>query len=402
MTDNGTNFVKAFKEYGIKIHDEEYLEQKQEEEDNDIVNEDEENFTPIHLESEDCGDITLSFHLRCCSHTLNLVCTTDVKNAFHRIHTGAMGKCSAIWNVSGRPKSAEIIESLLKCQLTLPCVTRWNSLYDSISLLLKHKESLHNLTKHLGLPPFRETEIEYLQEYVTVMSPIAIALDRLQGDKDCLYGVLLPTLLAVDKKLKRLSTESLLYCCATVNALSKGFSDRFRKFLNLEACHETNVAILASVSNPRFKLKWLTINSKFNTTLTKKRVQEMLTNSIKALKRSTLPNMIDDTVDIASGSSADDFFDYELSVSDVTLNNEDSTEMEVLQYFGETQSSLDSLRKFPGVLQVFLKYNTPLPSSAPVERLFSLAGHIHAPKRSRLSDEMFNHLVFLKGNSLQI
>jgi hypothetical protein len=68
------------------------------------------------------------------------------------------------------------------------------------------------------------------------------------------------------------------------------------------------------------------------------------------------------------------------------------------KFFAESKTSLESLRQFPGVLQVFLKYNTPLPSSAPVKRLFSLAGHIHAPKRSKLSDAMFSNLVFLKGN----
>ena len=44
------------------------------------------------------------------------------------------------------------------------------------------------------------------------------------------------------------------------------------------------------------------------------------------------------------------------------------------------------------------QYNTTLPSSAAVERLFSLGKDILKPKRCGLSDEHFEKLAFLKGN----
>jgi hypothetical protein len=48
--------------------------------------------------------------------------------------------------------------------------------------------------------------------------------------------------------------------------------------------------------------------------------------------------------------------------------------------------------------EVFVKYNTPLPSSAAVERLFSEGSDILRPKRSCLTADNFEKLVFLKGN----
>ena len=74
-------------------------------------------------------------------------------------------------------------------------------------------------------------------------------------------------------------------------------------------------------------------------------------------------------------------------------------EMKLLRYIGDNRISISSLEDYPRIRRVFMKYNTPLPSSAPVERLFSFAGHVFAPKRGNLSDKMFEELIFLKGNS---
>ncbi|KAG0722182.1 hypothetical protein GWK47_044992 [Chionoecetes opilio] len=49
-------------------------------------------------------------------------------------------------------------------------------------------------------------------------------------------------------------------------------------------------------------------------------------------------------------------------------------------------------------VDLFIKYNTPLPSSAAVERLFSTAGDVLRAKRSSLEEVNFEELVFLKGN----
>ena len=50
------------------------------------------------------------------------------------------------------------------------------------------------------------------------------------------------------------------------------------------------------------------------------------------------------------------------------------------------------------VVVIFLKYNTPLPSSASVERIFSFGSDILRRKRSSLTSHTFEQLVFMKGN----
>jgi len=49
-------------------------------------------------------------------------------------------------------------------------------------------------------------------------------------------------------------------------------------------------------------------------------------------------------------------------------------------------------------LDLFNKYNTPLPSSAAVEKLFSFGSDILRAKRSSMTADNFEKLAFLKGN----
>ncbi|KAG0714609.1 hypothetical protein GWK47_013775 [Chionoecetes opilio] len=49
-------------------------------------------------------------------------------------------------------------------------------------------------------------------------------------------------------------------------------------------------------------------------------------------------------------------------------------------------------------VDLFIRYNTPVPSSAAVELLFSMGSDVMRPKRSSLMAKNFEKLVFLKGN----
>ncbi|KAL1492271.1 hypothetical protein ABEB36_012746 [Hypothenemus hampei] len=72
-------------------------------------------------------------------------------------------------------------------------------------------------------------------------------------------------------------------------------------------------------------------------------------------------------------------------------------------FYIDSDSDTDEMPTHPKsktqeIEEVFLKYNTPLPSSAPVERMFSYATITNCPKANRLFDEMFQKRVILKTN----
>ena len=56
---------------------------------------------------------------------------------------------------------------------------------------------------------------------------------------------------------------------------------------------------------------------------------------------------------------------------------------------------MDSLNKFLHLEELLLPFNTGIPSSAAVERLFSAGGQVSTP---RLSDDHFEMILLLKLN----
>ena len=72
---------------------------------------------------------------------------------------------------------------------------------------------------------------------------------------------------------------------------------------------------------------------------------------------------------------------------------------EVDMYLSDSCKEIARLKIYPCIMTLFLKYNTTLPSSAPVERLFSLGSQIYVPRRNRLTDEHFERQLLLRANN---
>jgi hypothetical protein len=69
-----------------------------------------------------------------------------------------------------------------------------------------------------------------------------------------------------------------------------------------------------------------------------------------------------------------------------------------MQFLEEKRKDLAVLHSYPIVKKLFIKYNALIPSSAPVEGVFSFAGMIVRPHKRSMSDEFFEQLLLLKDN----
>jgi len=81
------------------------------------------------------------------------------------------------------------------------------------------------------------------------MSPVAMALYRLQGDINCYLGLVLPTLVKLKEILSSLDLSSA--SCQVRDILLKRIDERFGHLFKEDAY------VLATVTHPRFKLAWL-------------------------------------------------------------------------------------------------------------------------------------------------
>ncbi|KAK4872607.1 hypothetical protein RN001_014636 [Aquatica leii] len=213
------------------------------------------------------NNLFLRDHQLCVSHTLNLITTTGIKQGYKK-YPNAFSKCSAL-------------------SPTTPSPIRWDSVFDCLLNLMKVQEKLKDVYKALDLLVFKESELEFLLEYIEVVRPFVDASDNLQGSKNTFFGELIPELV------------------------------RIKKF---------------------------------------------------------------------GGSSE-------------SANTHNTLQQQALQYLQNNKTYLRMLDQYPDIKQLFIKYNTTLPSSAPVERLFAYADMIMRPKRRSMNDETFKKLLLIKGNN---
>jgi hypothetical protein len=257
----------------------------------------------------------------------------------------------------------------------------------------------------MELPIFTRTDCAYIKEYCKVTGPIAKALDQLQGEANAYFGTLLPTIWMATKQLQNMidTRGELLYCKDLAKALMAGLKTRFQHLQNDEKCQ------LAAAFHPVFRtLPWLAEEKRAGL---KKKMQDLIAEDLKKRVEKAPLTSAEVTHNDDAGTSAElidvvpEFWQsmYETTNAKARRDLYDVNATKIVDDWTKTFTRSRTLHdsdfmREPSLIDLFIKYNTPVPSSAAVERLFSQSGDILRPKRSCLKAERFNHLNFLRGN----
>lgn len=329
-------------------------------------------------------------HYRCAAHTLNLVACKDVdkflssSTVSKNVYRNSFAKSSALWNKASRSTVAsDTVQEVTKRKLIVPNATRWNSYYNAVVRVSENSLlELNELCTKLELRCFSEREFKFLKEYCAVLKPLSRGLDILQGEDNCFFGTLLPTLETIIKKVVALRPDLSSMTIGLTGAVEDAIRDRFQKVFH------DDKAIIAAITVPKFKLKWVEPQSK------KDLYKRMFIQQMRSYAADNEVVVVQESQDHSTKKKKDDFYDFQ---SDDESESQSNVEIEANDYLNNAKT-IESLHRYPVVKRLFLLHNTALPSSAPVERLFSLGGLVLTPKHNRLIDDRFEKLLLMRYN----
>ncbi|KAJ8352107.1 hypothetical protein SKAU_G00235830 [Synaphobranchus kaupii] len=325
-------------------------------------------------------------HQRCPAHELSRLAQEEVQRTVGSgpsggLYRGSVAKCAAIWGLAHGPSSVPpFLEELGAMQERVPRAALWSAEYRVVRKVLSLGDGeAQAACEQLGAEPLSAQEVLFLQEYVDVLQPLAYSLDFVQGERKCMLGYLLPTLLTLKTKLSEIR-PFVRFSAQLIDALLAGIDARFAGIL------ASREAKMAAVTVPKLRLWWLSPEER-------EEARAMLLEEAAAEERSQ---------EVQEGGESDSDSEAEAKFFGFTEEEGETrstAEVEVLNYLQDADKALTSLNKYPSIRRLFLKYNTTLPAGgANVQRLFSHNGHILTPQHTGIAEEHFEQVLLLRYN----
>ncbi|KAG0712929.1 Zinc finger BED domain-containing protein 1 [Chionoecetes opilio] len=274
------------------------------------------------------------------------------------------------------------------------------------TLLPRHfkcRTAINKILSVQGLGLFDSKDTEVIKEYLQVMTPVAICLDRMQSDTAAYMGNLLPDLMLLRQRLETVKNSNLRYAGNLVEYLLEQDDHRHGFYKRFGGLFDEDDLLMATATHPAHTLHAINYLNEAAYTTIKNRVIREMVDIVK-------PDSFQEEA-AESADAGDKQFGYDdLYVGHATdATAPASTPWRKASAFshqlGEDQGACGQEGAlFPKATgrpgsSCFIRDNTALPSSAAAERLFSTAGNILRPKRSSLTASNFEQLVLLKGNS---
>ena len=195
-----------------------------------------------------------------------------------------------------------------------------------------------------------------------------------------------------------------------VTALSATYNGGLMKALKAAttsrlSCFENDTVLCAATIDPRFKLRWAHPSEKPSLTALVIRMAEAMPSNV--CRHSSRSKEEPQFKRHRAEPEECGLFDFMEAVEDEPEANHTDVASQVHAYLREpclpqTSDPLaywrDNKTAHPHLTKLAARVLAIPASSAPVERLFSIAGNVHRPNRSLLHDATFEKLMFIRCN----
>ena len=377
VTDNGSNMVKAFTLPGL-----ENLNEEEDDYDNDET-----------VELSDDREILEYLppqRVPCFAHTLQLVVKDGLQHA-GQMRTTIAKVAKLVSYVRKSTTASEVLEGHLKLQMANQ--TRWNSQLKMLRSVARIPEDV--LRKLDYTPKLTAYELKLIAELCEILLPFEEVTDRIQGQ--CI--VTSSSVIACVRGLRHLLVQLReTYNSKIITTLQSSLEKRLAQFEHM-TCFQ-----LAAVLDPRFKLDWC-LDAE---------VPDMRTLLRSTAKKTATRPPATESADEPPPAKRSKLFNFMANRSTQHAHTDTDTitpeNNEVTTYLEQPCEPEDSdplcywqkhATQFPRLSQLACNYLAMPASSAPVERLFSVAGKVFKPERCCLSDARFEQLMMIRCNDDQ-
>ena len=404
ITDNGSNMVKAFRNIASITDDSDNEEEELEEE--EVTGEDVD-FVQRELDHE----TTFEFYckrLGCFSHTLQLVLLKfndgcSFKPLLKKVH-GLVSK------VNKSSRATEALISLCHKKLVRDCPTRWSSSYLMLERLLQVKNSLTAVLDDLGWDNLAHSEWKLVEGICKLLKPFAVYTSLISAEECSTISSALPVLMEINLHLEDMKKAKEV---AKVASLLQ--SELKRKCTDPGDESYEPLYIISTMLDPRYK-----------SLLNPIQLDSGKENTLMLLKDSNGDSSGSSSVHSGSPASghqeSEDQPPKKRSRFSHLSKLLEQKAKEGLQRASkrphgglELEQYLENVHSYPDEeepLQFWVEHREMYPalsslacdilsipcSSAPVERVFSIAGHATTGRRNRLSDKNLEREIIIRKN----